>query len=190
MWPLLLEENRIFGSNVHACHFKHVVGERRAIKQLGDDESILILSADKGRATVVMVRQNYECKIRLLLEDSNTHKKLPKDPSQCLERKMNAMLLELGKKGSLSEQLYIRLRSSAGCTPLLYALPKIHKPDIPLRPIASFVQSPSYQLSRHLAHILSPLVGNTDSHVTNSSEFAFFIQEVRKPSRRRRPGVI
>ena len=90
---------------------------------------------------------------------------------------MNAMLLDLKRKGSLSEQLYSRLRSSAGCTPLLYGLPKIHKPDIPLRPIASFIQSPSYQLSKHLAHILSPLVGNTDSHVTNSSEFASFIQE-------------
>ena len=125
----------------------------------------------------MMERQDYERKVLLLLDDSHTYNKLPKDPSQCLERKMNAMLLDLKRKVSLSEQLYSRLRSSAGCTPLLYGLPKIHKPDIPLRPIASFIQSPSYQLSKHLAHILSPLVGNTDSHVTNSSEFASFIQE-------------
>ena len=35
---------------------------------------------------------------------------------------------------------------------------------------------PSYQLSKHLAKILAQLVGNTDSHVTNSSEFVSFIQ--------------
>lgn len=50
-------------------------------------------------------------------------------------------------------------------------------PRSTLRPITSFVQSPSYQLSRHLATNLSPL-GNTDSHVTNSSEVASLIQEV------------
>ena len=45
-----------------------------------------------------------------------------------------------------------------------------------LRPITSFVHSPSYQLSKHLAQILAQLVSNTDSHVTNSSEFVSFIQ--------------
>ena len=100
--------------------------ERRAIKLLQDDDNILILPADKGRATVVMDRQDYEQKICLLLDDSHTYKKLSKDPSQCLERKMNAMLLELKRKGSLSEQLYSHLHSSAGQTPPLYSLPKIH----------------------------------------------------------------
>ena len=38
------------------------------------------------------------------------------------------------------------------------------------------VHSPSYQLSKHLAQILAQLVSNTDSHVTNSSEFVSFIQ--------------
>jgi len=41
----------------------------------------------------------------------------------------------------------------------------------------SFVGSPSYQLSKHLAHILSPLVGNTPSHVKNSTKFAEFISQ-------------
>ena len=36
--------------------------------------------------------------------------------------------------------------------------------------------SSSYQLSKHLAQILAQLIGNTDSHVTNSSEFVSFIQ--------------
>lgn len=73
-----------------------------------------------------MERLDYERKIRLLLEDSNTYKKLPKDPSQCLEGRMNATLLELKKKSSLTEELYTRLHSSPACTSLLYGLPKIH----------------------------------------------------------------
>ena len=44
--------------------------------------------------------------------------------------------------------------------PLFYGLPKIHKVGFPLRPIVAFVNSPTYQLSKHLVFILSPLTGN------------------------------
>ena len=90
---------------------------------------------------------------------------------------MNELLLSLRRSGALSEQLYFRLRSSAGRTPLLYGLPKVHKPTVPLRPIVSFVDSPSYQLSKHLVYLLSPMIGKTTSHVRNSIQFASFISE-------------
>ena len=90
-----------------------------------------------------------------------------------LERQLNSLLLQLKKRGSLPAELYERLRSSGTC---LYGLPKIHKPGVPLRPTVSFVNSPSYQLSKHLARILSPLIGNSESNVQNSAEFATFIR--------------
>ena len=58
-----------------------------------------------------------------------------------------------------------------------YTVPKIHKPGIPLRPIVSFVNSPTYAISGYLARILSPVVGNTDYTVKNSCEFADFIRD-------------
>ena len=88
---------------------------------------------------------------------------------------MNAILLPLMRAGAIPERLYYHLRSSAGKVPLLYGLPKIHKPGIPLRPIVSFVNSPTYALSKHLVSILSPLVGKSPSHVRNSTDFASFI---------------
>ena len=57
----------------------------------------------------------------------------------------------------------------------MYGLPKIHKPDVPLIPIVSFYSSSSYQLSKYLCRLLSPLVGNTPTHIRNSSEFSTFI---------------
>ena len=41
----------------------------------------------------------------------------------------------------------------------------------------SFISSPTYQLSKHLVSILSPLVGNSPSHVTNSHEFSTFVRD-------------
>ena len=98
-----------------------------------------------------------------------TYKRLVKDPTLAQERRMNALLLSLMRSGAIPECLYQRLRSYAGKVPLLYGLPKVHKPGTPLRPIVSFVNSPTY------VSTLSPLVGRSTSHVRNSTEFASFI---------------
>ena len=57
------------------------------------------------------------------------------------------MLLDLKKAGKISDSTYKMLYSSDGLCPRLYGLSKIHKPGIPLRPIVSFVNSPTYAIS-------------------------------------------
>ena len=73
-------------------------------------------------------------------------------------------------------QLYRMLYSSDGLSPRFYGLRKIYKTGIPLRPIVSFINSPTYDVSSYLAKILSPVVGNTVNTVKNSLEFADFIR--------------
>ena len=63
-----------------------------------------------------MDKCDYEWKLRFMLDNSNTYKKLCKDPLQRLERELNAMLLELKRGGSIPDQLYYRLHLSAGKT--------------------------------------------------------------------------
>ena len=53
----------------------------------------------------------------------------------------------------------------------------MHKPGIPLRPIVSFIQSPTYELLKHLAQLLAPLLGQSPSVVRNSKDFVHFITE-------------
>ena len=125
-----------------------------------------------------MDRAKYDMKLQDMLDDTNVYEKLKRDPSQALERKMNSMLLDLNRKKELPSPIYYRLRSSNGMTPLLYGLPKIHKADVPMRPIVSFIHSPTYQLSKHLCHLLSPLVGHSDSSVWNSKQFVEFISDL------------
>ena len=48
--------------------------------------------------------------------------------------------------------------------------------EIPLRPIVSFVNSPTYGVSNFLAKILSPVVGNSENTVKNSFHFAEFVR--------------
>ena len=56
-------------------------------------------------------------------------------------------------------------------------MPKIHKAEVPLRPIVLAVNSPTYRLSKELARILTPLAGHTESHVNNSAHFTQEIQD-------------
>ena len=61
---------------------------------------------------------------------------------------------------------------------MLYCLPKLHKENTPLRPIVSFTGSPTYNLSKDLARILSELTGKSDHHVRNSKDFAKFVSSI------------
>ena len=89
--------------------------------------------------------------------------------------KMSERLLLLKKSNKISEKTYKLLRSSDGLAPRLHGLPKIHKEGVFLRPIVSFVNSPTYNVSRYLARVLSPVVGNMHNTVKNSQHFAEFI---------------
>ena len=97
--------------------------ELKALKELASDEDILVLPADKGRATVAMDN---------MLSKESTYQPIAKDPTPSLERKMNAQLMSLKRSGQLSNDLYMQLRSLAGSVALLYGLPKVHKWVVPL----------------------------------------------------------
>ena len=82
--------------------------EQKAIKDLKADGTIIIAQADKGNATVVMNQTDYDGKVRSLLSDTDTYKKLPRDPTAAQERKMNSLLLALNRSGSIPDPLYHR----------------------------------------------------------------------------------
>ena len=60
----------------------------------------------------------------------------------------------------------------AGCVPpKFYGLPKIHKPDTPLRPMVSSCGSVTYGVAKELTKILKPLVGKSPHHITSTQDF-------------------
>ena len=143
---------------------------RDALKSLKEDESIMVLPADKGRASVVMDTATYQAKISTLIENG-PYQLLNKDPTDRLTRKLSEKLLTLKRNGHLSEAVYNKIRPRHKQPPRIYGLPKIHKADVPLRPIVSCVNTFAYDLSAYLANILSPLTGKSEFTVTNSAHF-------------------
>ncbi|XP_023707533.1 uncharacterized protein LOC111864490 [Cryptotermes secundus] len=121
--------------------------------------------ADKGDAAVVLDTSDYNRKIAALLE-GKAYRKLKKDPTDTIECKTVLLL-----KKCQAEEVCQQLRPQGSRPPRLYGLPKIHKPDIPLRPIVSIIGSPTYRLAKHLAGLLSTYTGNGPHHISNSMEF-------------------
>ena len=129
------------------------IGEREAVRKLKEDDTIVILPADKGNVTVVMDRTEYQRKMQVLLEEGS-YRTSRGDPTSKLEKEVNKKLKELWTQGEIDKETYNRLRSSFCSTPQMYELPKIHKPGTPLRPIVSNIGSATYNLAKELTTIM------------------------------------
>ncbi|XP_072033051.1 uncharacterized protein [Amphiura filiformis] len=62
--------------------------------------------------------------------------------------------------------------------PRIYGSPKIHKDGTPLRPIVDFTGSIGYDVTKSLADILSPIVGQSEHHALNSKSLAEDLKDV------------
>ena len=148
--------------------------EIKTLNNLTKNVEIRICKADKGNSTVILDKTDYDQKMLSLLNDESTYRILNRDSTKCIERRLNSFIYNLFKSQRISQMQYYQLRSTDATAPRLYGLPKIHKKDIPMRPIVSFINSPLYNLSKFLCKLLSPLVGNTEFTVKNSYEFVQF----------------
>ena len=97
---------------------------------ISNDKKIMVLPADKRKATVVMDKADDDGKIQQMLGDEGMYKPLNKDPTASLERRMNSCLLDLRKAGRLHPDAYARSNNSSGRVLLLYGLLKVHKPTV------------------------------------------------------------
>jgi len=143
-----------------------------ALKVLKERQDIVTIRADKGNATIVLDKDKYESKIKTLLHDPSTYVELRSNPLNKIEKTVNAFVSDLLWKEKITTGESFKLKSSDASVPRLYCLPKINKERLPLRPIVSFIGSPTYNLAKEIARFLQPLVGNTAHHVRNSIEFA------------------
>ena len=104
-----------------------------------------------------------ECNIKAqdLLEDGGTYREIKTDPTNKLKNKRTNLLKKIKADGDISDHLYKKMYPTGAVGAKFYGLPKIHKRDIPLRPVVSSRGSTTYEVAKELARILRPLVGNS-----------------------------
>ena len=154
--------------------------EFKALKQFQQDKTINILKSDKGNATVVMDKNDYEEKMLMLLADNKTYERIDSkvNPLKSIKKELNKLLWKFVKEEKITSPVYSMLKCIKGVKPKIYGLPKVHKVNLPLRPIVAFVGSPTYNLSKFLIIVLSPLLKQTYS-VKNSAQFVNMVNDLR-----------
>ena len=118
-----------------------------------------------------MDRTVYNSNAQNLSGDRGTYKVIKTDPTNKLKNKLISLLKKIKAEGGITEHLYKKMYPTGAVAPKFYGLPKIHKRDIPIRPIVSSRGSISYEVAKELARILRPLVGNSTHHIKNTHDF-------------------
>ena len=144
--------------------------QNAALRELKGDRDRIVLTADKGVAMVVMDKQDYINNANQLL-NQNTYKVISKDPTNTIKNKLINILKGIKTKSGLGINTYKSMYPTGCVPPKFYGLPKIHKPDTPLRPIVSSCGSVTYGVAKELAKILKPLVGKSPHHINSTQDF-------------------
>ena len=136
--------------------------QRRALKNLkAKKQRLRILPTDKGNATVLLSHEQYHSKMTEHIS-SGPYTLLQRDPTSSLPGKVYRVLKKLLKEEKIDISVFNSCRNLHPRPPQLYGLPKIHKPNTPIRPIVSFYNTPLIALHKTLAHYIQPL---THSHL-------------------------
>lgn len=140
-------------------------------KFLIQNKNIIITNSDKGNVTVAMEKTDYDNKMNTMLRDKSTYKILKRDPTSKYQQKNNEIVEKLHKDEVITLKEKYNLINRSALAPRIYGLPKIHKDDMPLRPICSSINSPSYSLCKYVVNILNNLTKESRYNVKDAIGF-------------------
>ena len=155
--------------------------EREAIKTLKEDNTCVVLTADKG---VAMAMSSYIDKHMALLQDTNVYQPC-RDLTGQIHRQVQETLHKLkGKHGKDHQwvqlqynQLLPTCNSSAPAR--FYGLPKIHKANCPMHPIVSACGTSTYNLAKYPTKVLKVYLGHSSSFVKDSKDLTDKLQFIK-----------
>ena len=123
------------------CHSDELTLPNRyitALRSLSSNHNVIISPSDEGGGVVIMDSSVYNQKLMDLLDDSNTYEQIS---LKTVTNNINDFNKSYKKLISNEDQSGSSLINNHPIIPKIYDLPKIHKPDILLRPIISGIGS-------------------------------------------------
>ena len=123
--------------------------EKKALQELKSDQTIRIMRVNKDNCTVITDKKDYDDKV-IHLEDRDVYQilRVGSKSIKITEKKVNRLVYGFAIENKITTPVYHQLKCDKAVTPKFFGLPKIHKSDVPLRPIVSFVCAPTYCLAK------------------------------------------
>ena len=107
----------------------------KALKQLRADKDYITLTTDKGVALVVMDRQDYIKKARNLVEDTNSYRPIPTDPTNKHKAKLINILKNIKAETGINENIYKKMYPTGASSLKFHGLPKFIRNIFPQSPL-------------------------------------------------------
>ena len=129
-------------------------------KKFLEENKLVAVPFDKGIGFCLMPRKSYEDKLNPIInlpqfQKYEVKRKNAKHPVLKEEERVIETLSKLKKEGKIDEEMYKSLKPVGSQAPRLYGLAKVHKEDVPLRPIVSMPGSPYHRIAKQVADWLS-----------------------------------
>lgn len=154
--------------------------EQEALKDLANDRSITIKSADKGGATVLLDTSTYREECLHQLGDTRSYQLLTTDPTPRLKTTIGHIVEEALAEGWITTKEAAYLTTQHPVTPYFYVLPKIHKARRPPpgRPIISGIGSILEPLSTFVDVFLRPMVKLMPTYLQDTKDLLRLLPEL------------
>ena len=162
-------------------HFNNLTkDERTGLKTLRDNPHITIKKADKGSAVVVMNTTDYLREGYRQLLDENFYQKIPNDITNKISERIADQLTKMRSLNLITEKNFDYLNITEPKEARFYLLPKIHKKDIPGRPICSSINHPTSNISKFVDEHIKKYVPKTKSYVRDTQHFISRLKQLGK----------
>ncbi|BHF78528.1 hypothetical protein SprV_0602164100 [Sparganum proliferum] len=145
--------------------------ESKAMRELRRD--------DMGRSTIVMNGEDYNEKPKALPDDREFCRQAQKLQAKAVADWMSKLLTEYRYKNVITENEWHQMKAIDTALARFYGLPKIHKANVPLRPIVALKGSPTYNLAKWMYSKLRFLQGNSTTSVRSASQFLIDLRSRR-----------
>ena len=120
------------------------------------ENDLLAVPFDKGIGICLMSKETYETKLKAITDLPQFEKVLPKRKNvknQVLKEEeiVTTTLKKLLDENKINQQLFEKLKPTGSQAPRIYGLAKVHKTDIPLRPVLSMPGSAYHKIANQVA---------------------------------------
>ena len=162
-------KQEILKSRVKKRHYNNLTKQERiGLKKLKDNPNIIIKKADKGSAVVVMNTTDYLKEGYRQLSDEQFYQKIPTDITSDISEKIATQLTTMRSLNLITEKNFEYLNVKEPKEAKFYLLPKIHKKNIPGRPICSSINHPTSNISKFVDEHIKKYVPKTKSYVRDT----------------------
>jgi len=127
-------------------------------------KNLRICPFDKGNGTVIMSNDQYAEKMSPILDSSQFQQiKLRKNalpPNIKLDEAFSELLDSVRSSKGMLKEAFTNFRQISSNPAKLYGQPKVHKDNMPMRPILSTVGTMNHAVAQVIDKILKPLINN------------------------------